>query len=108
MLHNVIKNVQQAKKVAKELAKDLNQEIGIYGWYEVLEEELTTSFMVQVVSSRDSISKALTECLIERVYHVWGVYSRIYDGISMDFITIRSDDWGYIPAIEFTIRWANN
>lgn len=107
MLHKRIENNQQAKKVAKELAKDLNQEISIYGWYEVLEDELTTSFTVQVVSSRESYCSTLTECVIERVFHVWGVYSRIYDDVSLAFTTIRRDDGEYIPAIEITVRWDN-
>jgi hypothetical protein len=108
MLHKEIKNVQQAKKVAKELAKDLNQEIGFFGWYEVLEEEQATCFTVQVVSSLEAYCSDLTEYVIERVYNVWGVYSRIYDGVSLVFTTIRRDDGEYIPAIEFKIRWANN
>ena len=84
MLHKVIENKAQAKRVASQLAADLRRELEIYKSYKVAIEQVTDGgFYVQVYSdATKSYCTIMTDSCHESVNKVVSAYKMMYQYIT--------------------------
>ena len=107
MIKKEINSKVQAKRVARELAKDLHEVLDIYSHYQVKIEERPTFFYVRVMSQ---FSSSIITCSANaNIMEMAQIYMRVYSmdiNYHLDAVKwVHDDITEFIPAFVFCVNF---